>query len=438
MSVRFLVTADPQYNANILKADATLKFMRSLKLNESLQGIVVVGDLTSLSQYKDDFQSYLDAVGHEGGARIIYDGMGNHDTYRWDESTWIGEWVKNHPRETQPFLSAWEFDLGGAQTADNSGWAYHYAWKWGSLTFVHLNIYPGGPSDKESFKSLEFLKKVIENTNADIDHLIIFHHYGFDTLSIGDNWWTEAQREAYWDVIAGVKVIGIFTGHIHLSPQDHHRCDFVRPASRTNGPPQIPGFVAGAALNGVFLDVSVGGGYMQVTVKDESGTSHDQYKVAIPDLWSPVTKYDQWPTTDFLIALTQHCEGRTCYRLGIQGSKVIWVPENCTSGCNCRWTASMSKGGSALLYNVDANLFLKSSSHNDGGAVWKYGLLADTSAIDDKFQRFSVDNLGDKCKIYLTSDTNMTVNVAYGDVHKDPILYGSRVEGAEFHFLVPE
>jgi hypothetical protein len=70
-------------------------------------------------------------------------------------------------------------------------------------------------------------------------------------------WWTEQQRKDFWDTIAPYKVVAIFSGHLHPAPQDSWDYPFYRPSGTSNGPSKIPAYIAGATLNGAFLDVQI-------------------------------------------------------------------------------------------------------------------------------------------------------------------------------------
>ena len=52
-------------------------------------------------------------------------------------------------------------------------------------------------------------------------------------------------------------MIAIFTGHVHRKPKMNPEADFYRPTTQSAGPARIPAFTAGAALNGVYLDVDI-------------------------------------------------------------------------------------------------------------------------------------------------------------------------------------
>ena len=85
---------------------------------------------------------------------------------------------------------------------------------------------------------------------------MLIHHYGFDDFSIAqgrylEEWWTAAQRLAYWNAIAPYNVAAIFTGHLHVGPNftssSERFISWTRPNGAAGGPPSIPTFVSGAA-----------------------------------------------------------------------------------------------------------------------------------------------------------------------------------------------
>ena len=82
-----------------------------------------------------------------------------------------------------------------------------YSWDWGPVHFVSLDKYP----------TIEF-SGWLEHELAVVGQdrpVVLFHHYGFDSFSL--DWWTEAERQAYQDALAGYNVVGIFHGHTHGS-----------------------------------------------------------------------------------------------------------------------------------------------------------------------------------------------------------------------------
>lgn len=288
-AVHFLVTADPQFGASNQdnKDDLdyrltwnqtsrrTLQVMAAKKSSHTdIRGILVAGDLTNNSQpygQYDLYKSSLNPVGagknQANALRFVYDGIGNHDMVKASSlkspsanaiacqehsvtcvsTALIREELATRQRDTLPFLRQ----------------GLHYAWRWGDVTFVHLNLFPGdtaGPHGKRSpDRSLTFLQNVIQTLDKPKDRLIILHHYTFNKGAIADpeDWWTEEQMERYWNSIAETNLLGIFTGHSHRRVTTNPQNNFLRPKNSTLGPAFIPAFVTGSAGQGLYLDVKI-------------------------------------------------------------------------------------------------------------------------------------------------------------------------------------
>jgi hypothetical protein len=290
-SVHFLITADPQFGAaNKDDTDYTFKWnsrsRQTLRVmagktlrHRGIRGIIVAGDLTNNSlpfgQY-DLYKSSLNPVetrrGKLNGLSFTYDGIGNHDMARppsVDKA--VGNEIACVEHSTKCISSGLirhELATRLRDTAPFMRQGIHYAWKWGDVTFVHLNLFPGDTNgshgDLSPDKSLTFLQTVIQGLNNDKDRLVIIHHFTFNKFAKvspeapdSDYWWTEEQMESYWDAIAKANVIGIFTGHSHRKATTSPRNDFLRPVNSTSGPDVIPAFVAGSAGIGLYLDVKI-------------------------------------------------------------------------------------------------------------------------------------------------------------------------------------
>lgn len=293
-SVRFLASADCQYQhpgttaaaTDWPVADATNQRMKSMTLNKPnrIRGILYAGDLTQNAR-RDEWEHYKSEIGSMG--EFFYDGMGNHDlandrpcvttspagcTIR-DE---IAETIRDRKHRT-------------TKTNKAPGDDPHYSWDWDDVHFVQLNLFPGnapstGRPEDDSGTTLDpadaltfLVDDLAQHVGSSGRPVVLVHHYGFDEFSVGSNWWTTAERNAYWDAIAGYNVIGIFTGHQHLAETSTvWRFDFERPSGAA-GPGLIPTFVTGGAINGVFLDVEINDDdQMIVTRRFNDGRQLDQ------------------------------------------------------------------------------------------------------------------------------------------------------------------
>jgi cytolysin (calcineurin-like family phosphatase) len=176
------------------------------------RGLVHCGDI--LDQPNDtSYQYFVDDFGLRGENLCkfpVYELFGNHDG-GFSDPVRQGM-IKRNP--------------GRPNIRNISENGLHYSWKWGEVLLIALNSYPGNEWDdscgwchyfKDSFKfpqySLAFLEqelKSIENPNQPV---ILFQHYGWDGFSF--LWWTEAERNAYYELIKDYNILGIFHGHNH-------------------------------------------------------------------------------------------------------------------------------------------------------------------------------------------------------------------------------
>lgn len=186
--IRFLVTADPQYDngSNNDVSDKTLRGMAQKKdADPNISGIIIAGDLTANTRPYDEYDQYTMTLGNIPGKSspnvdaldYTYDGVGNHDLYKptfWQKQAcfWasfsshkncvcsddIKKELKSRVRETKPFLRS----------------GIHYTWKWGGITFVHLNLFPGNSNGFDGYSpenSLDFLKSVLATLDAKNDRI---------------------------------------------------------------------------------------------------------------------------------------------------------------------------------------------------------------------------------------------------------------------------
>ncbi len=92
---------------------------------------------------------------------------------------------------------------------------FHCSWDWNDVHFVTLGVRPGvNTNPYNSHGSLEFL---IDDLATQVGNsgraVVLFQHFGLDAYA--NQWWSEAERDAYYEVIKKYNVIGIFHGHTH-------------------------------------------------------------------------------------------------------------------------------------------------------------------------------------------------------------------------------
>ncbi len=174
------------------------------------KGVILTGDLTDAGFYWHwhgfsilrflNWDGFIDDYGLNGEALLnfpVFEGFGNHDTLGW------GDWVK------------WDIknrNLNRSESLNLSDNGYHYSWDWEGVHYVQLNVYPGDSEEAEY--SLPFLKKDLkENLQNPNMPIILFQHYGFDGYS--DDWWSNEERQQYYEAIKDYNILAIFQGHQH-------------------------------------------------------------------------------------------------------------------------------------------------------------------------------------------------------------------------------
>ncbi len=201
------------------------------------RGVLVAGDLTEKGtgiQYdgnssgKHLYDGLIDDYPVKGGAGVhlhypVYEGYGNHD-------------LKNQPGEAVlKAIVARNTKRGTSVITSSNG--LHYSWDWDDVHFINLNIYAGGSGDAR--ESLSFLQTdLADRVGLSARPVIIVQHYGFDKISVStDNnppWWSQAERDAFYNAVKTYNITAIFTGHAHLSERIlwHGIPDFVTPKAR--------------------------------------------------------------------------------------------------------------------------------------------------------------------------------------------------------------
>jgi cytolysin (calcineurin-like family phosphatase) len=141
-----------------------------------------------------------------------------------------------------------------------------YSWDWGRLHLVQAHRF-AGDQNKGAASGIPWLKQDLAANAGDGRPVIIFQHYGWDKFSLErwdpsahtftdvgsglPHWWSDEDREALLQAIAGYNVIGIFHGHEHDTPMIYRvgDLDVFKPKAS---------FMGGFALvrvTGTFMDV---------------------------------------------------------------------------------------------------------------------------------------------------------------------------------------
>ncbi|MBM4152892.1 MAG: hypothetical protein FJ220_05145 [Kiritimatiellaceae bacterium] len=141
----------------------------------------------------------------------VYEGYGNHDTYRADPATDapVNISLRNAMRR-----NIWISSNG-----------YHYSWDWEDVHFIQLNLYAGTSTGTGIYKaycqnSLDFLREDLQKRVGQSGRpVVILQHFGFDSYST--NYWSDAERNSLYNCISNYNVAAFIHGHNH-NPQTNN------------------------------------------------------------------------------------------------------------------------------------------------------------------------------------------------------------------------
>lgn len=233
--ITFLVAADLHYGGSVMAGKINREMvlvMNSLpgqKLPEEFgikgkintpRGVVILGDIVDdggSPEVQKFWQEYVEDFGLKGDRLLafpVYEGFGEHD----GPSKGL---VRSNLRSRNRLRS-------GLKSISADG--HHYSWDWGKVHFIQLNLYPGSLGEeylniwrrrvsgdaRYPRHSLEFLiEDLRRNVGSSGRPVVIFQHYGFDSWS--EAWWTQKERNAFFQAIQPYNVIAIFWGHSHVT-----------------------------------------------------------------------------------------------------------------------------------------------------------------------------------------------------------------------------
>jgi len=217
--ITFLMTGDSEYHntEDAERCEFVIQEMNNVQGKmrpntglgpiQNILGVLLAGDVTLNSTTGNSFSTpeFVQFVtqyglkGNDGDLNYpVYEGYGNHDFFT-NDSTEDQNWPLYGDK---PVLEAIQSRHG----------SLFYSWDWGMFHIINLNLYPG--STVQANNSLDFLQKDLASKVGNSGKpVIIYHHYGFDDFGL--QWWTDAERQAYFNVIKNYNVIGIFSGHKH-------------------------------------------------------------------------------------------------------------------------------------------------------------------------------------------------------------------------------
>lgn len=201
--ITLILLSDLHFQHNHIREDKSNNYNTILELSKEnkIDAIIVPGDLTNTAgtgayidfgcykfyySSKDDqltpLKEYIDKLEE---IAPTYIGLGNHDFYTYIFGKLympIVRYVKQRHGNTR-----YSWDLKG----------YH---------FICLSEYP----DK---KGREFLREDLKK-NTDKDTIIYFHYNIHGPWS---DWWSDSDKEKFYNIIKDYKIRAIFVGHWHES-----------------------------------------------------------------------------------------------------------------------------------------------------------------------------------------------------------------------------
>jgi len=149
------------------------------------RGVLIAGDLTDYGRW-GQWQRFVTHYGLTGEDGLLHypvqECTGNHDRYHTE----------------------WSEVLAGVQKRHGS---LVRGWFWQGVCFLCLDQYPDAPTCRWLARQL----KTLGRTHP----LVIYFHYSIVGPYSGS--WTDQEKSAFADVIAGHNVLGIFHGHYHAS-----------------------------------------------------------------------------------------------------------------------------------------------------------------------------------------------------------------------------
>lgn len=170
------------------------------------RGVIVPGDLVDHGQapmalVRKEWAMWTADFGLNGEGRLkfpVYEGYGNHDL----NSNFL---VENEIKKR---------NLSRLNVVAISSNGFHYAWEWDGIHFIQLNLYPAderpkGVKGQPPRYALQFLKDELQkNVGTSRKPVVVSYHY-----QPTDTWWTEEEKEAFYEVMRHYNVILLIHGH---------------------------------------------------------------------------------------------------------------------------------------------------------------------------------------------------------------------------------
>jgi hypothetical protein len=231
--VTFYVVADPQVHLDkwgTAGTEATIRTINALPGTEfPLGGVVappravlVAGDLVDAVDDPRHWEAYCRMFDPHGDALLKFrtlECIGNHDLSAESADDWsvVQRAYIERNRSRQ-----------GPETFFYDEHHYHYAWDWGPLHLVNLNLFPGNEPrpvyDRPSpwnnpRRSLDFLREDLRTQVAASGRpIVLMWHYGLRGWGL-EKWWLPEDLANLKEAIAPYNVALILHGHEHAFAQ---------------------------------------------------------------------------------------------------------------------------------------------------------------------------------------------------------------------------
>ncbi|MCC6142365.1 MAG: hypothetical protein IT368_01025 [Candidatus Hydrogenedentes bacterium] len=191
-----------------------------------VRGVIMAGDICQHARdgrdgVEDEIGDFMNIYGLCGNAALkfpIFEGYGNHDYFVYRH---LGYRLRRaHPGvEMVVARNPFRAGLANIAPADHG----HYSWDWDKVHFVQVNLCPSDvvpqtdvSGDRDPRMALTFLRDDLDrHVKGTPKRVVIISHYGFYAGWDFSGWWTEAEAEAYYDVIKDYDIIAHIHGHAH-------------------------------------------------------------------------------------------------------------------------------------------------------------------------------------------------------------------------------
>ncbi len=197
MDITFLVAADTHFGVKGMEEmnRQQIEAMHSLpgtawpgeglgKIAEP-HGVLLAGDLTDGGS-SNQWEQFVTHYGLSGGDGLlkwpVFEGTGNHD---------------------RPYTGSKRVPLAVA----NRHGGLPYSMQWQNVRIINLDVYPDAANR-------DYLTTELERVGRDAP-VVIYFHYGL--AGPYSDWWSQSDKQAFYEVIRGHNIIAIYHGHFHAT-----------------------------------------------------------------------------------------------------------------------------------------------------------------------------------------------------------------------------